>query len=219
MKIQRQTQWTTIHADTGQEEVHVDSRNGETRESVVIIPTYNEAGNLKLLIPTILRQGPFDILIIDDNSPDGTGEVAERLAKRFPGRVSVLHRPGKLGLGTAYLVGFDYVLAHGYQQVFPMDADFSHDPSRPPALPEALEGAAVVLGSPSVPGGGTQRWPLRRRLLSRGGSAYARLVLGLPIRDLTGGFKGVRRQGLGALLPAPGAVRASAYTLQIARTC
>src|SRR5256714_173152 len=99
MKIQRQTQWTTIHADTGQEEVHVDSRNGETRESVVIIPTYNEAGNLKLLIPTILRQGPFDILIIDDNSPDGTGEVAERLAKRFPGRVSVLHRPGKLGLG------------------------------------------------------------------------------------------------------------------------
>src|SRR5437868_13502903 len=129
MKIQRKTQWTAMHAHTGQEEVHVDSRNGETRESVVIIPTYNEAGNLKLLIPTILRQGPFDILIIDDNSPDGTGEVAERLAKRFPGRVSVLHRPGKLGLGTAYLVGFDYALANASQQVYNMDADSRQEPS------------------------------------------------------------------------------------------
>ncbi len=218
MKIQRKTQWTAMHADTGQEEVRVDSRNGETSESVVIIPTYNEAGNLKLLIPTILRQGPFDILIIDDNSPDGTGEVAERLAKRFPGRVSVLHRPGKLGLGTAYLVGFDYALAQGYQQVFTMDADFSHDPSRLPALREALEEADVVLGSRYVPGGGTQRWPLRRRLLSRGGSAYARLMLGLPIRDLTGGFKGFRRQVLEALLPELETIRSHGYAFQIEMT-
>ena len=215
MKIQRNTQWTAMHADTGQEEVYVDSRNGETRESVVIIPTYNEAGNLKLLIPTILRQGPFDILIIDDNSPDGTGEVAERLAKRFPGRVSVLHRPGKLGLGTAYLVGFDYALAQGYQQVFTMDADFSHDPSRLPALREALDEADVVLGSRYVPGGGTQRWPLQRRLLSRGGSAYARLILGLPIRDLTGGFKGFRRPVLEALLPELDSMHSKGYAFQI----
>src|SRR2546423_12194601 len=99
MKIQRQTQWTTIHADTGQEEVHVDSRNGETRESVVIIPTYNEAGNLKLLIPTILRQGPFDILIIDNNSPDGNRGVAERLAKSSPGQGGGPLPPGQLGRG------------------------------------------------------------------------------------------------------------------------
>src|SRR5207237_9512743 len=108
---------------------------------------YNVAGNLKLLIPTILRQGPFDILIIDDNSPDRTGEVAEKLAKRFPGWVSVLHRPGKLGLGTAYLVVFDYALAQGYQQVFTMDADFSPDPSRLPALRAGLEDAELALAS------------------------------------------------------------------------
>src|SRR5947209_18179570 len=190
----------------------------EHRQSVVIIPTYNEAGNLKLLVPIILRQGPFDILIIDDNSPDGTGEVAEELAKRFPGRVSVLHRPGKLGLGTAYLVGFDYVLAQGYRQVFTMDADFSHDPSRLPALRKALDEADVVLGSRYVPGGGTLHWPLQRRLLSRAGSAYARLILGLPIRDLTGGFKGFRRQVLEALLPELETIRSRGYAFQIEMT-
>ena len=199
------------------EEARVDTGK-EHRENVVLIPTYNEAGNLKRLVPTILRQGPFDILIIDDHSPDGTGEVAEDFAKRFPGQVSVLHRPGKLGLGTAYLAGFDYALAQGYQQVFTMDADFSHDPSRLPALREALEEADVVLGSRYVPGGGTQRWPLRRRLLSRGGSAYARLVLGLPIRDLTGGFKGFRRQVLEALLPELETIRSHGYAFQIEMT-
>src|SRR5438876_1283351 len=190
----------------------------EHRESVVIIPTYNEAGNLKLLIPTILRQGPFDILIIDDNSPDGTGELAEQFARRFPGRVSVLHRPGKLGLGSAYLAGFDYVLAMGYQQVFTMDADFSHDPSRLPALRAALDHADVVLGSRYVPGGGSLHRPLGRRLLSWGGSTYARLILGLPIRDLTGGFKGFRRQVLEALLPELETIRSRGYAFQIEMT-
>src|SRR5438876_5122871 len=190
----------------------------EHRESVVIIPTYNEAGNLKLLIPTILRQGPFDILIIDDNSPDGTGELAEQFARRFPGRVSVLHRPGKLGLGSAYLAGFDYVLAMGYQQVFTMDADFSHDPSRLPALRAALDHADVVLGSRYVPGGGSLHRPLGRRLLSWGGSTYARLILGLPIRDLTGGFKGFRRQVLEALLPELETIRSHGYAFQIEMT-
>ena len=170
-------------------------------ESVVIIPTYNEAQNLERLVPTILGQGPFDILIVDDNSPDGTGEVAEKFARQFAGRVSVLHRAGKQGLASAYLAGFDYVLAQGYQQIFTMDADFSHDPSRLPALRAALAGADVVLGSRYVSGGGTRHWPLLRRLLIQGGSAYAGLVLGLPIRDLTGGFKGFRRQVLEALQP------------------
>src|SRR5712691_7416553 len=188
------------------------------RENLVILPTYNEAINLQLLVPSILRWGPFDVLIVDDNSLDGTGEVAEELARRFPGRVTVLHRPGKLGLGTAYLAGFDYVLAMGYQQVFTMDADFSHDPSRLPTLREALAEADVVLGSRYVPGGGTMRWPLWRRLLSRGGSAYARLMLGLPIRDLTGGFKGFRRQVLEALLPELETIRSHGYAFQIEMT-
>ncbi len=191
---------------------------GKRRENLVIVPTYNEAINLRLLVPTILRQGPFDVLIVDDNSPDGTGEVAENLAKRLPARVSVLHRAGKLGLGTAYLAGFRYALAQGYQQIFTMDADFSHDPSHLPALRAALERADVALGSRYVPGGGTQRWPLWRRLLSRGGSAYARLVLGLPIRDLTGGFKGFHRQVLEVLLPQMETMRSRGYAFQIEMT-
>jgi dolichol-phosphate mannosyltransferase len=185
------------------------------RESVVILPTYNEAVNLKLLVPSILQQGPFDVLVVDDNSPDGTGEVAEELAKRFAGRVDVLHRSGKLGLGTAYLAGFRYALALGYQQVFTMDADFSHDPSRLPALRAALEEADVVLGSRYVPGGGTLRWPLRRRILSRGGSTYARLILGLPIHDLTGGFKGFRHSVLETLLLELDTIRSNGYAFQI----
>src|SRR5258706_15729789 len=191
---------------------------GKRRENLVIVPTYNEAINLRLLVPAILRQGPFDVLIVDDNSPDGTGEVAEKFARHLPTRVSVLHRAGKLGLGTAYLAGFHYALAQGYQQVFTMDADFSHDPSRLPALRAALERADVALGSRYVPGGGTLRWPLRRRLLSRGGSAYARLVLGLPMRDLTGGFKGFRRQVLEALLPDLETIQAQGYAFQIEMT-
>src|SRR5260370_28422235 len=139
----------------------------ELRENLVISPTYNEAINLKLLVPSVLEKGPFDVLIVDDNSPDGTGEVAETLAKRFVGRVEVLHRSGKLGLGTAYLAGFRYALTMGYQQIFTMDADFSHDPRQLPALRGALDEPDVVLGSRYVPGGGTLRWPLRRRLLSR----------------------------------------------------
>ena len=190
----------------------------ELRENLVIIPTYNEAINLKLLVPSVLEKGPFDVLIVDDNSPDGTGEVAETLAKCFAGRVEVLHRSGKLGLGSAYLAGFRYALTMGYQQVFTMDADFSHDPSQLPVLRKALDEADVVLGSRYVPGGGSLRWPLRRRLLSRGGSIYARLMLGLPIHDLTGGFKGFRRQVLEALMPELNTIRSNGYAFQIEMT-
>ena len=187
----------------------------ERKENLVIIPTYNEAINLKLLVPSILRKGSFDVLIVDDNSPDGTGTIAEEFSRRFPSRVDVLHRSSKLGLGTAYLAGFRYALLMGYQRIFTMDADFSHDPSYLPALRAALEEADVVLGSRYVPGGGTLRWPLRRRLLSRGGSAYARLILGMHIRDLTGGFKGFRRQVLEALMPEMDAMRSNGYAFQI----
>ena len=204
-------------ADTRQEETLANGGNGH-KGSIVIIPTYNEVVNLDLLVPTILRQGSFDILIIDDNSPDGTGELADEWAERFPGRVSVQHRSAKLGLGTAYLAGFNYVLASGYQRVFTMDADFSHDPSRLPALHAALDNADVVLGSRYVSGGDTRRWPLWRRLLSRGGSTYAGLILGLPIRDLTGGFKGFRRHVLEALLPELSTIHSNGYAFQIEMT-
>src|SRR5258707_6570432 len=187
----------------------------ERRENVVIIPTYNEAINLKLLVPTILQKGPFDLLIVDDTWLDGTGEVAEEFARRFPGRVDVLHRPGKLGLGTAYLAGLHYALEMGYQHVFTMDADFSHDPSLLPALRTALDDADVALGSRYVPGGGTLRCSLWRPILSMCGSAYARLMLGLPIRDLTGGFKGFRRQVLETLLPELNTIRSNGYAFQI----
>ncbi len=188
------------------------------RENLVIVPTYNEAINLKQLVPAILRQGPFDVLVVDDNSPDGTGAVAEKLAQRFPGRVEVLHRSGKLGLGTAYLTGFRYALAQGYQRVFTMDADFSHDPSYLPALRQALEDTDVALGSRYVHGGGTLRWPLWRRILSQSGSVYARLILGLHVRDLTGGFKGFRRKVLEELLPELDNMHSSGYAFQIETT-
>lgn len=187
-------------------------------ENVVIIPTYNEASNLKLLIPRILQQGPFDVIIVDDNSPDGTGELAEQFAAQLPERVTVLHRTGKLGLGSAYVAGFHHALEMGYLHIFTMDADFSHDPGYLPALRAALSEADIALGSRYVKGGGTRNWPLSRRLLSRGGSAYARLVLGLPIHDLTGGFKGFRRQVLETMLPELDTMRSNGYVYQIETT-
>src|SRR5262245_61266444 len=124
-------------------------RNAERnlRDSLVIIPTYNEVENLATLVPKVLALGPFHVLVVDDNSPDGTGVLAEYLATVYPGRVMALHRPGKLGLGTAYLQGFRYALEQGYERIFEMDADFSHDPAALPRLREALDDADVVLGS------------------------------------------------------------------------
>jgi dolichol-phosphate mannosyltransferase len=171
----------------------------QRKDSLVIIPTYNEAGNLEPLVLAVLAQGPFNVLVVDDHSPDGTGDLAEDLARRFPERVAVLHRPGKHGLGTAYILGFAYALGAGYAHIFQMDADFSHDPGHLPALRDALGRADVALGSRYVRGGGAVRWPLWRRALSRGGSAYAALVLDLPFRDLTSGFKAFRCEALEAL--------------------
>jgi dolichol-phosphate mannosyltransferase len=186
--------------------------------TLVIIPTYNERENLGRLVPEILRQDEtLDVLVVDDNSPDGTGQLARSLAARSH-RVHAMHRAGKLGLGTAYLAGFREALSWGYTQIVEMDADFSHDPAALPRLiaPVRAGEADLVLGSRWVRGGGTVNWPLRRRLLSRGGSLYARTILGVPVRDLTGGFKCFHRRVLLSLDLE--SVRSSGYGFQIELT-
>src|SRR5919206_4419966 len=158
-------------------------------KALVIIPTYNERENLPELVPAILGQGDsFHVLVVDDNSPDGTGLIADDLAAA-DARVNVLHRDGKRGLGTAYVAGFKWALERGFDYVFEMDADFSHDPAD---LPRLLDGAMrgdVAVGSRWVPGGGTENWSLLRTLISRGGSHSAKLILRVPGNDFTRGFK------------------------------
>jgi dolichol-phosphate mannosyltransferase len=167
---------------------------------LVIVPTYNEQENLARLVKEILAQGPeYDILIVDDNSPDKTGELADRLAQNSAGRIQVLHRAGKLGLGTAYLEGFRYGLANGYQYLFQMDADFSHKPQYLPVLLAAARHSGIAVGSRNVAGGGVENWPWYRKLISRGGSFYSRSVLGLKVKDCTGGFKCFSRSALQVL--------------------
>lgn len=166
----------------------------------VILPTYNEADNLGRLVGAVLERLPGGgrVLIVDDNSPDGSGAIADRLAGGDE-RVEVLHRPRKQGLGPAYIAGFRRALAGGAELVVEMDADFSHDPTYLPQLLEAAKGADLVIGSRYVDGGGVSDWGRVRRLISRGGSAYARTVLGVGIGDLTGGFKVIRRRVLEAI--------------------
>jgi dolichol-phosphate mannosyltransferase len=164
----------------------------------LVVPTYNEAENIERFVRAVLpplasAAGQHSVLIVDDSSPDGTGEIADRLAAELES-VEVLHRTEKDGLGRAYAAGFDRALAEGAELVMQMDVDFSHDPKHVPALIAAAENADLVLGSRYVPGGGVTDWGLARRLLSRGGSWYARKVLGVPVRDLTGGFKCFRRE-------------------------
>src|SRR5579884_910763 len=177
----------------------------------VVIPTYNEAMNIEPIVHAAeselerLVPGQHRILIVDDDSPDGTGDIAEQLAGQL-GTVDVLHRPGKAGLGHAYLAGFGYALDRGAELICEMDADFSHDPRYLEDLLAAAGEADLVLGSRYVEGGGVRDWGLARRLISRGGSFYARKILGLAIRDLTGGFKCIHRQVLEAIdLPSVGA--------------
>jgi dolichol-phosphate mannosyltransferase len=167
----------------------------------LVLPTYNEAGNVATVVAESLAQLPEDarVLIVDDASPDGTGEIADRLAAEHDGRVEVLHRERKEGLGPAYIAGFRRALAAGAGLVLEMDADFSHDPADLPRLLAASGEADLAIGSRYVPGGGVAAWSRSRRLLSRGGSVYARCILGLDVRDLTGGFKCFRRQVLEAI--------------------
>jgi dolichol-phosphate mannosyltransferase len=166
----------------------------------LILPTYNEAENIEPLVRAVLphlASAGFEhtILVVDDNSPDGTGAIADRLAEELA-EVRVLHRPEKQGLGRAYLAGFGVALEEGADLILEMDSDFSHDPADLPRLLAAAGAADLVLGSRYVPGGGVQDWGIVRRALSRGGSAYARLLLGVSVRDLTGGFKCWRRAAL-----------------------
>jgi dolichol-phosphate mannosyltransferase len=165
-----------------------------------VLPTYNEADNLERLVEEVLERLPDSrqVLIVDDNSPDGTGEIADRLAARHDD-VDVLHRERKEGLGPAYIAGFRDALAGGAQLIIEMDADFSHDPAYLPQLLRAVEGADLVIGSRYVPGGGVTEWGRVRRFISRGGSAYARTALGVDVRDMTGGFKCFRREVLEAI--------------------
>ena len=187
------------------------------RRALICLPTYNERENLGPITEAILAATPpdVDVLVIDDGSPDGTGLLADELAAREP-RVHVLHRAKKEGLGKAYLAGFDWALARDYALVLEMDADFSHDPGYLPAMLAKAEEADLVLGSRYVPGGGTVNWGLGRKILSRGGSLYARTILGVRVRDLTGGFKCFRREVLEAI--ELGTVECSGYAFQIELT-
>jgi dolichol-phosphate mannosyltransferase len=165
----------------------------------VIIPTYNERDNLELIVTRARASVPtVDILIVDDNSPDGTGEIADKLAASDT-RIHVMHRQGKSGLGTAYIAGFHWALDNGYGVMVEMDADGSHDPADLPRMLAALESADLVIGSRYVPGGTVVNWPKSREALSRGGNVYVRLMLGISVNDATGGYRAYRADTLRGL--------------------
>lgn len=190
-----------------------------------MLPTYNEADNVTAIVPAILEQLPAaTVLVVDDASPDGTGRLADELAAGEP-RARVLHRPRKQGIGPAYVAGFAHALGEGAERVIQMDADWSHAPAHLPDMLAALEGgpgapvvmgADLVIGSRYVAGGGVRNWGLLRRLVSRGGSLFARVVLGLPAHDLTGGFKAWRAETLAGL--AGSKLHSGGYVFQIEMT-
>lgn len=185
-------------------------------KSLIVIPTYNEVENLRPLVEAIFQNVPdsVDVLVVDDGSPDGTGALADLLAHERPGRVHVLHREKKMGLGTAYVAGFGWGMKKPeYANLIEMDADFSHHPTYLPRMLETLTQADVSIGSRYVEGGGTKNWGIGRKVLSRGGSIYSRTILGAPIRDFTGGFNGWRRAVLEAVdYPS---LRSDGYSFQI----
>jgi dolichol-phosphate mannosyltransferase len=182
-------------------------------DALVIIPTYNEKENARAMADAVLREAPWaDLLFVDDNSPDGTGQILDSLAAREP-RVQVLHRKGKEGLGRAYIAGFQWALERHYEFIFEMDADFSHNPADLQRLRAGAERADLVLGTRYKDGIRVVNWPLRRLLLSKGAAIYVRLVTGLPVTDPTGGFKCYRRAVLECIeLPA---IRSNGYSFQV----
>ncbi|PRX45038.1 dolichol-phosphate mannosyltransferase [Prauserella shujinwangii] len=188
-------------------------RRDETDPVLVIIPTYNERENLTPLVQRLHATLPqVDVLVVDDGSPDGTGELADELAAADD-RVHVLHRTEKAGLGAAYIAGFHWGLDRDYRTLVEMDADGSHAPEDLPRILAALGDADLVIGSRYVPGGSVVNWPLRRELLSRGANIYSRLALGVPVNDMTAGFRAYRREVLGKL--ALGEVASHGYCFQI----
>ena len=188
--------------------------------ALVVIPTYNEADNLEPLVHAVLNQPSLSVhaLIVDDNSPDGTGDIADRLAQSpsLAGRLHVLHRPGKSGLGRAYIAGFGWAMERGYDAVIEMDADFSHDPLYLPRLVEAADGADVVIGSRYLNGISVINWPLSRILLSWGANRYVQTVTRLPVNDCTSGFRLYRRRVLEAI-DLPG-IHSNGYSFQVEMT-
>lgn len=169
------------------------------KKVLIIIPTYNEAENISSLIPEVLEQDEMvEVLVVDDNSPDGTGEIVADLAKDNP-RIHLLERQGKMGLGSAYITGFKYALEHGYEYVIEMDADFSHSPSDIPRLLKEIKDCDLVIGSRYISGVNVVNWPIRRLLLSIFASRYVRFVTRMPVKDPTAGFKCFRREVLESL--------------------
>lgn len=188
------------------------SRFDDLGRVLVVLPTYNEVDNLEWIVGLLHAEVPeVDVLVVDDGSPDGTGELADRLAAAGD-RVHVLHRRSKQGLGAAYLAGFRLALDRGYDVVAEMDADGSHQPAQLPDLLAALRGADLVIGSRWIPGGSVVNWPWRRRALSVAGNAYTRLLLGIPVRDATAGFRVFRRATLERLDLS--GVRSQGYVFQ-----
>jgi len=184
--------------------------------SLIVIPTYNERENITGLIDDVLRNAPStDLLIIDDNSPDGTGQLIDEIHSRLP-QVRVLHRPGKLGLGTAYVAGFQYAIEQGYDFVFEMDDDYSHDPADLPRFFAAAEQADLVIGSRYVKGGGTPNWSAMRKFISGGGNRFARFMLRIPTHDCTAGFRCYRTAALNTIDLR--LIRAQGYAFQVEMT-
>jgi dolichol-phosphate mannosyltransferase len=187
--------------------------------SVVVLPTYNEAENIERFLRTVRKAAPAtDVLVVDDGSPDGTGPIAERLGDEL-GRVEVMHRPGKSGLGSAYRDGFAQVLESGaYDVIISMDADMSHDPERIPEFIQLLnDGADLVIGSRYVRGGGTTDWPVHRQLLSKWGNVYTRTILGVPSRDCTSGYRAYRAEALAGIDPTSTSAEGYAFLTELVR--
>ena len=203
------------------EQIPVASRP-TTDKIVVVIPTYNEASNLPELSEHLFSLGidGLNVLLVDDNSPDGTADLAESLSQRYGGRIKILRRPGKMGLGTAYVAGFAKALEEGAQYVIEMDADLSHSPHYIPQLLEKVRDYDVVVGSRYVKGGGVdKKWSRLRRLVSRGGSIYSSLILGLKVKDTTTGFKCFRREALAGLDLSKCRSRGFGFQVEVAYAC
>jgi dolichol-phosphate mannosyltransferase len=185
---------------------------------LVVVPTYNERENVKILLPAVRRAAPeADILVVDDDSPDGTGAAVDEIAAAL-GQITLLHRPGKQGLGSAYRDGFDHGVDHGYDVVVSMDVDLSHDPDVLPELLSMIEvGADAVIGSRYVPGGATVDWPFHRRVLSRWGNRYASFVLRLQVRDCTSGYRAYRASALKEIDPGSTTAEGYAFLTELVR--
>jgi len=196
--------------------IHESQRNEKMdsmKRCLVIIPTYNEADNLPRLLPTVLKLGDhFNVLVVDDGSPDGSAKLVKEMQKTEP-RIHLIERPGKMGLGTAYVAGFRFAIANGFDFVFEMDADFSHDPAELPRLLEKAEEYDLVIGSRYIQGVNVVNWPMRRLLLSYFANIYTRVITGMPVHDATGGYKCFRRKVLESI--DLDLIHSSGYSFQI----